>query len=187
MDWHDWNRRWAALDENGLPEQVAAICKQQAEQAATREAAEEKEKAERNAFLEEFRQQWDALEKALQCLNVRPTIDEHVLAKKIELPSSQSNGENFPLDEPTSEEEITLSINDEEPEVEAVQIMDNHPISKTDCVPQKKELEDRTEQSILEKEIGSNTDDGDPQFHMKGDQGASFPMGDVYVDVLVKE
>ena len=71
-------------------------------------------------------------------------FNEHVLAKKIELPSSQSIGEDFPLDEPTSKEETTLSINDEEPKVEAAEIMDNHPISKTDGVPQKKELEDRT-------------------------------------------
>ncbi|KAL6126504.1 hypothetical protein ACLB2K_074552 [Fragaria x ananassa] len=37
-------------------------------------------------------------------------FNEHVLAKKIELPSSQSNDEDFPLDEPTSKERTTLSI-----------------------------------------------------------------------------
>ena len=49
-------------------------------------------------------------------------------------------------------------------------------------VPQKKEHEDRTEQSILEDEIGSNIDDGEPQIHMKGVQEATFPMQDIYVD-----
>ncbi|KAL6196975.1 hypothetical protein ACLB2K_032588 [Fragaria x ananassa] len=37
-------------------------------------------------------------------------------------------------------------------------------------VPQKKEHEDRTEQSILEEEVGSNTNDGgEPQVHMGGE------------------
>ncbi|KAL6181008.1 hypothetical protein ACLB2K_047666 [Fragaria x ananassa] len=36
----------------------------------------------------------------------------HVSAEKIELPGSRSSGEDFPLDKPTSKEEITLSIND---------------------------------------------------------------------------
>ncbi|KAL6129757.1 hypothetical protein ACLB2K_073106 [Fragaria x ananassa] len=49
----------------------AAILEQFAEERAAREAAKEKEKAERKAFLEESRQQWDPLEKALQCLNIR--------------------------------------------------------------------------------------------------------------------
>ncbi|KAL6225542.1 hypothetical protein ACLB2K_004392 [Fragaria x ananassa] len=71
-------------------------------------------------------------------------FNEHVLAKKIELPSSQSTGEYFSLDEPTSKEETTLSINDEKPEVEAGEIMDNNPISKFNGVPQKNELEGRT-------------------------------------------
>ncbi|KAL6208037.1 hypothetical protein ACLB2K_018989 [Fragaria x ananassa] len=109
-------------------------------------------------------------------------FNQYVLAKKIELPNSQSNGEDFPLDEPTSKEETILSINDKEPEVEAGEIMDNNPISKVDVVPQKDEREGWAEQSILEEEIGLNTDDDNPQFRMKGDQGASFPMRDVYVD-----
>ncbi|KAL6195872.1 hypothetical protein ACLB2K_031489 [Fragaria x ananassa] len=59
-------------------------------------------------------------------LKMTPAIvDKHVLAKKIELPSSQSNGEDSPLDQPTSKEETTLSINDKEPEVEAGEIIDN--------------------------------------------------------------
>ncbi|KAL6175922.1 hypothetical protein ACLB2K_052560 [Fragaria x ananassa] len=120
----------------------------------------------------------------LQRQNVRPTVDEHVLAKKIELSSNQSNGEDLSLDEPISKEEITLSINGEvtkAPEVEAIEIMDNHCISKINGVHQELEFEDRTEQSILEEENDSNTD-GEPQFHMKVNQGANFPMRDVYVD-----
>ncbi|KAL6138739.1 hypothetical protein ACLB2K_064018 [Fragaria x ananassa] len=167
-------------------------------------ATEEHRKAKAKAYEEEFQrrrvafQDWLAkirmehiltliklhVERALQRQNLRPIIDEHVLAKKIELPSSKSNGEDFPLDEPMSKEEITLSMNDKEPEVKAVKIVDNKHISKTDVVPQKKELEDRTEQSILEEEIGSNIDDGEPQFHIKSDQGASFPMRDVYEDTV---
>ncbi|KAL6211068.1 hypothetical protein ACLB2K_016296 [Fragaria x ananassa] len=87
--------------------------------------------------------------------------------KQIELPSSQSSGEDFRLDKPTSKEEITLSINDdEELGVEAGEIMDNNLISRG--VPQKNELEDRTEQSIFEAEIGSRTnDDDEPQVRMK--------------------
>ncbi|KAL6125842.1 hypothetical protein ACLB2K_073893 [Fragaria x ananassa] len=83
---------------------MAAFLEQFAEEKAARKAAKEKKKAKRKAFLEESRQRWDALEKALQCLNVSPTTDEHVLAKKIELPSSQSNGEDFLLNKPTSKE-----------------------------------------------------------------------------------
>ncbi|KAL6201613.1 hypothetical protein ACLB2K_025326 [Fragaria x ananassa] len=61
-------------------------------------------------------------------------------------------------------------------------------------VPQKKEHEDRTEQSILEDEVGSNTNDGgEPQVHMGGEpqlpvmancsrQDTDCPMRDVYVD-----
>ncbi|KAL6221162.1 hypothetical protein ACLB2K_008914 [Fragaria x ananassa] len=50
-------------------------------------------------------------------------------------------------------------------------------------VPQKKEHEDRTEQSIFKTEIGSHTnDDDEPQVRMKGDPGASFSMRDVYAD-----
>ena len=61
-------------------------------------------------------------------------------------------------------------------------------------VPQKKEHEDRTEQSILEEEVGSNTNDGgEPQVHMGGEpqlpvmancsrQDTDCPMRDVYVD-----
>ncbi|KAL6208180.1 hypothetical protein ACLB2K_019131 [Fragaria x ananassa] len=91
-------------------------------------------------------------EKALQRQNVKPMV-----------------GEDFPLDELTSKEGTTLSIDDEEPEVEAREILDNNLISKTNSVPQKKkEHEDRTEQSILEEEIGANiNDDGEPQFHIK--------------------
>ena len=66
----------------------------------------------------------------------------HVSAEKIELSSSQSGDEDSPLDEPTSKEEITLSINDKKPEVEASEIMDNNLISHG--VPQKNELEGRT-------------------------------------------
>ncbi|KAL6188644.1 hypothetical protein ACLB2K_040035 [Fragaria x ananassa] len=62
-------------------------------------------------------------------------------AKQIELPSSQSNDEAFPLDEPTSKERTTLSIDDEELEVDAGDILDNYPISKTDVLPQEKKLE----------------------------------------------
>ncbi|KAL6213588.1 hypothetical protein ACLB2K_013035 [Fragaria x ananassa] len=143
---------------------MAAIPKQYAEETTTREAAEENKKA-------------------LQCQNVKLTVDEHVFAKKIELPSNQSNGENFLLDEPTSKEEITLSINDEKN-------LWSRPLrlwiiilsQKLTVFLKKKEHEDRIEQSILEEEIGSNTDDGETQFHMKGDQGASFPLRDVYVN-----
>ncbi|KAL6176658.1 hypothetical protein ACLB2K_053291 [Fragaria x ananassa] len=144
-------------------------------------AVEEHRKAKAKAYKEEFQRRQFAfqdrlakirmkhiltlikqhVEKALQRQNVRPIIDKHVLAKNIELPSSQSNGEDFPLDEPTSKEEITLSVSDEEPEVKVVKIVDNNHISKTNGVPQKKEHEDRTEQSILEEEIGSNTNDDD--------------------------
>ncbi|KAL6141908.1 hypothetical protein ACLB2K_060194 [Fragaria x ananassa] len=106
MDWDDLqekltasHERLAAIHKRSV-ERVAAICKRQAERAA-REAAEENKKA-------------------LKCLNVKPIVDEHVLAKKIELSSSQFNGEDFPLDEPMSEE----------PEVEVAEIMGNHPISK---------------------------------------------------------
>ncbi|KAL6194070.1 hypothetical protein ACLB2K_035154 [Fragaria x ananassa] len=127
------------------------------------------------------------IERAIRRQNVKPTVNEHAPAKKIELSSSQSNGEDFPLDEPTSKEEIHLSINDEEPEVETGEILDNNPISQTDGVRQEKELGDRTEQSILEDEIGSNIDDGEPQIHMKGVQEASFPMRDVYVDTVNPE
>ena len=74
-------------------------------------------------------------------------FNQHVLAKKIELPSSQSNGEDFPLDEPTSKEEVTLSINDKELEVDAGEIMDDNHISKFHGVPQEKKLEGRTEKS----------------------------------------
>ncbi|KAL6186390.1 hypothetical protein ACLB2K_042510 [Fragaria x ananassa] len=61
-------------------------------------------------------------------------------------------------------------------------------------VPQKKEHEDRTEQSMLEEEVGSNTNDGgEPQVHMGGEpqlpvmanysrQDTDCPMRDVYVD-----
>ncbi|KAL6214846.1 hypothetical protein ACLB2K_014278 [Fragaria x ananassa] len=101
-------------------------------------------------------------------LNMTHAIaDKHGLAKKIKLPSSQSNGEDFLLDEPTSKEETILLINDEEPEIEAGEIMDNNSISKSNGVPQKDELEGMTKQSTLEEEIGSNID-GKPQFRMKG-------------------
>ncbi|KAL6201701.1 hypothetical protein ACLB2K_025413 [Fragaria x ananassa] len=69
-------------------------------------------------------------------------------AKQIELPSSQSSDEAFPLDEPTSKEETVLSIHDKKPKVEVGGIMDNKSISHG--VPQKNEPEYRTEQSILE-------------------------------------
>ncbi|KAL6200176.1 hypothetical protein ACLB2K_029958 [Fragaria x ananassa] len=62
-------------------------------------------------------------------------------AKQFELPSNQSSGEDFPLDEPTSKEEVTLSINDKVPEVEAGEIMDDNHISKFHGVPQEKKLE----------------------------------------------
>ncbi|KAL6137141.1 hypothetical protein ACLB2K_062436 [Fragaria x ananassa] len=102
-------------------------------------------------------------------------------AKQIELSSSLSGDEDFLLDEPMSKEEITLSINDKWPEVEADEIIDNNLISHG--ASQKNELEDRTEQSIFEAEVGSHTnDDGEPQVRMKGDPGANFPMQDVYVD-----
>ncbi|KAL6192125.1 hypothetical protein ACLB2K_038512 [Fragaria x ananassa] len=95
-------------------------------------------------------------EKALQCQNVKPTI-----------------GEDFPLDEPTSEES----------EVEVAENMANHPISKISGVPQENEPEDRTKQSIFEAEIGSHTnDDGETQIRIKGDPGASFPMRGLYAD-----
>ncbi|KAL6223368.1 hypothetical protein ACLB2K_006755 [Fragaria x ananassa] len=68
----------------------------------------------------------------------------NVLHEKIELPSSQSNGEDSPLDEPMSKEEATLSINEKEPEIKDGEIMDNNPISKFNSVPQKDELEGRT-------------------------------------------
>ncbi|KAL6213243.1 hypothetical protein ACLB2K_012690 [Fragaria x ananassa] len=105
----------------------------------------------------------------------------NILHKKIELPSSQSNDEDVSLDEPTSKEETSLSINDKEPKVEAGEALDNNLISKTDGVPQKDKLEGRTKQSTLEKESGSNTD-GELQLRMRGDQIASFLMRDVYVD-----
>ncbi|KAL6213140.1 hypothetical protein ACLB2K_012587 [Fragaria x ananassa] len=73
-------------------------------------------------------------------------FNEHVFAKKIELPSSQSTDKDFPFHKPTSREETTLSINDEEHEVEAGEIIDNNPISKFNGVSQKDELEGRTEQ-----------------------------------------
>ncbi|KAL6182516.1 hypothetical protein ACLB2K_043935 [Fragaria x ananassa] len=62
-------------------------------------------------------------------------------------------------------------------------------------VPQKNEHEDRTEQSILEEEVGSNTNDGgEPQVHIGGEpqlpvlancsrQDTDCPMRDVYVDI----
>ena len=201
FDFQDFQEKSRAIERKHA-ERMAAILKQHVEETAAREAAKEKQTAAIKAAEEKakagwvaFTEKWDAIlkrlceleaakknEKALQCLNVRPTIDEHVLAKKIELPSSQSNGEDFPLDEPTFKEEIPLSINDKEPEVEAAKILDNNPDPKTDVVPQETELEDRTEQSILEDEIGSNIDDGEPQIHMKGVQEASFPMQDIYVD-----
>ncbi|KAL6186433.1 hypothetical protein ACLB2K_042553 [Fragaria x ananassa] len=82
-------------------------------------------------------------------------------------------GEDVPLDEPMSEE----------PEVEVAEIMGNHPISNIGGVPQEKEPEDKTKQSIFEAEISSHTnDDGEPQVRMKGDPGASFPMRDVYAN-----
>ncbi|KAL6204874.1 hypothetical protein ACLB2K_022141 [Fragaria x ananassa] len=116
---------------------MAAILKQHAKETAAREAAKEKKTAAIKAAEEKnkagwvaFTEKWDVIlkrlcepeaaeknEKALQCLNVKLTVDEHVPAKKIELPSSQSNGEDFPLDESTFKEEIHLSINDKEPEL----------------------------------------------------------------------
>ncbi|KAL6202022.1 hypothetical protein ACLB2K_025733 [Fragaria x ananassa] len=93
----------------------------------------------------------------------------NILHEKIELSSSQSNDEEFPLDEHTSKEEATLSINDKEPEVEADEIMDNNLILKFHVVPQKDELEGMTEQSTLEEAIGSNTD-GEPQLHKRFDR-----------------
>ncbi|KAL6180094.1 hypothetical protein ACLB2K_046762 [Fragaria x ananassa] len=87
------------------------------------------------AFLEESHQWWDTLKKALQCLNVKPTIDEHILAKTIELPSSRSTVS--PLEESTSKEEIILSINDEELGVKAGGVLDKNPISKIDVVSQR--------------------------------------------------
>ncbi|KAL6209359.1 hypothetical protein ACLB2K_020301 [Fragaria x ananassa] len=105
-------------------------------------------------------------------------FNEHVLAKKIELPSSQSNGEDFLLDEPTSKEGTTLSIDDEEPEVEAGEILDNNHISKTDVVPPEDKLEGTTKQSTLEEEIGLHTN-GEPQLRMMVNhnfQVASFLM-----------
>ncbi|KAL6125706.1 hypothetical protein ACLB2K_073760 [Fragaria x ananassa] len=59
----------------------------------------------------------------------------HVPANQIELSSSQSGDEDSLLDEPTSKEKITLSINDKEPEVDAGEIMDDNHISKFHGVP----------------------------------------------------
>ncbi|KAL6195878.1 hypothetical protein ACLB2K_031495 [Fragaria x ananassa] len=129
--------------------------KQHAERQAARKAARKKDEA----MLEVAMKKLEVAEENKR-LNGRPmkrsfsdirllskTVDKHVLAKKIELPTSQSNDEDLSLDEPTSKEEITLSINDEitkEPEVEAVEIMDNHSISKIDGANQELEFEDRT-------------------------------------------
>ncbi|KAL6219560.1 hypothetical protein ACLB2K_007319 [Fragaria x ananassa] len=99
-------------------------------------------------------------------------------AKQIELPSSQSSGEDFPLDESTSKEEVTLSINDKEPEVDAGEIMDDNHISKFHGVPQEKKVEGRTEMSTLEEKNGSHTD-GEPQLRVIANhnrQVASFRM-----------
>ncbi|KAL6220834.1 hypothetical protein ACLB2K_008588 [Fragaria x ananassa] len=49
-------------------------------------------------------------------------------------------------------------------------------------VLQKKEHEDRTEQSIFETISSRTNDDGKPQVRMKGDRDTNFPMRDVYVD-----
>ncbi|KAL6207678.1 hypothetical protein ACLB2K_018633 [Fragaria x ananassa] len=134
-------RKYAELRAASRKKHAERMAAAKEKETAARKAAEEKKKAEWVAFTEK----WDAIlkrhcelkaaeknEKALRCLNVKLTVDEHVPAKKIELPSSQSNGENFPLDEPTFKEENPLSINDKEPEVEATKILDNNPISKTD-------------------------------------------------------
>ncbi|KAL6126799.1 hypothetical protein ACLB2K_074844 [Fragaria x ananassa] len=95
-------------------ERMADILKQHAKETAARDAAKEKETAARKAAEEKkkaewvaFTKKWDVIlkrhceleaaeknEKALQCLNVKLTVDEHVPAKKIELPSSQSNDED---------------------------------------------------------------------------------------------
>ncbi|KAL6124175.1 hypothetical protein ACLB2K_076690 [Fragaria x ananassa] len=101
------SERLAAIQRR-CAEIATVICKQQPERAADIEAVEENKKT-------------------LQYQNVKPIVDEHVFAKKIGLPSNQSNGKDFPLDEPTSKEETTLSINDEEPKFEATEIMDNYP------------------------------------------------------------
>ncbi|KAL6177836.1 hypothetical protein ACLB2K_049357 [Fragaria x ananassa] len=86
------------------------------------------------AHLDAFRKQLDVQaaaeenEKALQRQNVKSMV-----------------GEDVPLDEPTSEE----------PEVEVAEIMGNHHISNIGGVPQEKEPEDRTEQSVFEAEFAS--------------------------------
>ena len=172
----------------------AAILKQRAEETAAREAAEEKKKLRFRGMIgsqpnqdtgfaqsmERLRQTFDKLESLLRSWAAQQsTVDS---AKQIELPSSQSNSEDSPLDEPTSKEEIILSINDKQPEVEADGVVDNKSISHV--VPQEKKPEDRTEQSIFEEEIGSHTD-SEPQLCMMANhnfQVASFLMRDVYVD-----
>ncbi|KAL6185814.1 hypothetical protein ACLB2K_041937 [Fragaria x ananassa] len=73
---YDWQEKLDVIERKYAELRVAsrkkhvAILKQHAEETAAREAAEEKEKAESKAFLEGLHQQCDALEKALQCLNV---------------------------------------------------------------------------------------------------------------------
>ncbi|KAL6220363.1 hypothetical protein ACLB2K_008119 [Fragaria x ananassa] len=209
-DQREWIAERSAALRRQHAEREAARKKEEAKAMAMLETAltakwkamEERMKAKAKAYEEEFQRRGVAfqdrlaktrmkqilslvglhIEMAIRRQNVKPTVDEHAPAKKIELSSSQSNGEDFPLDEPTSKEEIPLSINDEEPEVETGEILDNNLISQTDGIRQEKELGDRTEQSILEDEIGSNIDDGEPQIHMKGVQEASFLMRDIYVD-----
>ncbi|KAL6202326.1 hypothetical protein ACLB2K_026034 [Fragaria x ananassa] len=72
---------------------------------------------------------------------IRKQIAEQAAAKeaakenKKALQRQNTAGEDFPSDEPTSKEGTTLSIDDEEPEVEASEIMDNNPISKFNVGP----------------------------------------------------
>ncbi|KAL6214321.1 hypothetical protein ACLB2K_013757 [Fragaria x ananassa] len=69
FDWQDFQEKLEAIERKyaelraASRKKHAAILKQRAEETAAREAAEEKEKAERKAFLERFRQQCDALER----------------------------------------------------------------------------------------------------------------------------
>ncbi|KAL6140195.1 hypothetical protein ACLB2K_058495 [Fragaria x ananassa] len=145
---------------------------QRVEETAAREAAEEKEKAERKASLERLRQQYDALEKALRGLNVKSTIDEHIPAKQIELPGSQSNGEDSPLDELTSKGEITCSINNNKPKVEAGKIWIVNP-SRTLFLRKRSSKIGQNSPSLKKKSVRTANHDF---------QVASFFMRDVYMD-----